>query len=314
MKETFLEPRSLPKAQTDENTKRMRNSCFDYMRSMFGRPFVFVRRFIWVVAVVFFFSLLVTGMVWDVSTRVSLSSSNLDATWQHFFGTDHMGRDLFYRYCQAMIGSIVPLWGVVIAATCSAIGFSALLFFGSERAIFRAFSRASNLLSALILSLPFAVLVLAFSVVYEKTGLIPVMGVGFFYIFFKTTSKLSQMLAESQNFSHWQGHEAMGGGRLQRFFSYGILSDFRMYLTSDFCFNLRLIVAAEITLSYLGFGVSEPDPSIGNIISSNIEMALKGDPRILFTALFVLAVTMMIPSKIEEALNRLRRKTSAKLS
>jgi peptide/nickel transport system permease protein len=252
----------------------------------------------WVFIAVFL--LLCFGM-WEniYSVKVSLSSANAGMSSVHPLGADQLGRDLLARFSVAVRNTVLPLWGVGAAAFFIGILISSVQYILDEQLVFRAISSALRSFSVAVLALPFGVIVFSVSVYFEGVSLKGILISGFFYIAIKTFLKLTRLLSESRNLGYWSAHESLGGSKWSRFYKYGVFRDFRAALTSEFVFNMKLLVAAEVTLSYLGFGVSEPNPSIGNILSSNIENALRGDPKILLTSIAVLFLVMFVPSFIQ---------------
>lgn len=245
------------------------------------------------------FSFLVLGFgMWEqfYSVKVSLSDMNAGISFTHPMGADQLGRDLLARFSMAVRQTIVPLWSCAFFGFLLGVLVSSSLYALEESKIGKLLNFTFTSVSSAVLALPFGVIVFAVSVYFEGISLKGVILSGFFYIFLKTILKLGRLVSESRHLGYWEAHESIGGSRFSRFFKYGVMTDFRDSLFSELVFNLKLLVAAEVTLSYLGFGVSEPKPSLGNILASNIENALKGEPRILLTSIAVLFLVMMVPS------------------
>ena len=251
------------------------------------------------------FLILSFGM-WETfySVKVSLSDMNTAMSRAHPFGTDQLGRDLLARYSVAVRHTVLPLWITGFLAFFAAIILASGTYILEERVFGKILKRFVGILSSFVLAFPFSVIVFAVSVYFEGISLSGILLSGFFYIFFKTFIKTIRMIEESRYLGYWEMHESLGGSRWERFFKYGVLNDFKSSLAAELVFSLQLLVAAEVTLSYLGFGVAEPDPSLGNILASNIESALKGEPRILLTSLFVLFLVMYIPSVVRKLIEK----------
>ena len=213
----------------------------------------------------------------------------------HPFGTDHLGRDLLARFSIALRQTVIPLWGMVCVAFFIGVICSGGLYLITEKPWGKFIVLICSTFSMALLAIPFGVSVFAISVYFEEIDFSGVLLTGFFYVSLKTFTRVNGLTLESQKMGYWVAHDCMGGSRLNRFIKYGIGSSFREKLISDLIFSFKLLFAAEVTLSYLGFGVSEPNPSLGNILAANIEDALKGEPRIFLLSLGVFSLVMVVP-------------------
>ena len=54
----------------------------------------------------------------------------------------------------------------------------------------------------------------------------------------------------------------------------------------------------EVSLSYLGFGVQEPNPSFGNMFKSHFDLILRGDFYTVFVIVGFMIITLAVPKII----------------
>jgi len=72
-------------------------------------------------------------------------------------------------------------------------------------------------------------------------------------------------------------------------------------------FQLRVAVAAEASLSFLGFGIQEPQPSFGNMLSSHFDLYLKGHWSVLLVIVGGLALAALFPASLAALLGNAGR-------
>ena len=250
--------------------------------------------------VVVSFLVLSFGM-WEnfFSNKVNISNASSGISWSHPLGTDQLGRDLLARCSIAIRQTVLPLWLASSFAFLLACLCGGIVFIYRDKTFIKILSPVSLVLAYSFLAIPFGVAVFMFSVYRENINLTGILLACLCLVFFKTYLKIRDLITENENLGYWKAHQSLGGSRLARYLNYGILQNFRKPLFSEYLFSLKLAVAAEVTLSYLGFGVPEPKPSIGNMMSANLVNALNGEPAVLLTSITVLVVVMYFPSAVE---------------
>ena len=224
------------------------------------------------------------------SSEVNLSAVALPPGRDYLLGTDHLGRDVLSRLSEANFHSLPIIWGLIslalllgwilAAISCARAdskSWSSKLWSGIERLF--------TMLSALPVFL--SVFIMAWSL--DLLGTLAVglcLGVSTFLGAFQ---QLKGHFLEDQYLAYWQAHEALGGNRWQRIWSYGICQAWRNKMLAYWAHCLTLAVVVEVSLSYLGFGVQEPEPSIGNMMAAHLSDYIHGGlaPLLVVTLWFV---------------------------
>ncbi|MFT4622451.1 MAG: peptide/nickel transport system permease protein [Myxococcota bacterium] len=195
---------------------------------------------------------------YDVVPARAGSGPGLEA----WLGTDHLGRDVFWRLVHACRAFTIP--GVLAAATATCIGLPAGAAAGWRPGIV---ASALRFLTDVIAAVPRLVLVLLVCGVLG-TGVVPLaIGAGLAY-----TPALSETIRDRVETLRVEG-------RVDAWRAHG-LSDTRilwLHLVALGCGRLiarrslelfAFVLVLETTLSYIGgFGVQEPSPSWGNMLA-----------------------------------------------
>jgi len=228
-----------------------------------------------------------------------LSAMGSDPSLKHLLGTDNLGRDLLIRIAHAIKGAVLPLWLAVFLCTIGGILFGAMsIVFEESSKMARKFSSLFKLLLSAAAAIPIGVVAFSYSVLQERAGIGPVLiSLGTLF-FIRSYLQVSSLYLEDQKLSYWRAHQSIGGSLLNRLFSYGLGGRWKEILFSSFCFHLQVSVAIEASLSYLGFGIQEPQASFGNILASHFDLYLKGQWQILIIVVSALLLSSQFPSSL----------------
>jgi len=239
---------------------------------------------------------------WDIffESKVSLTNMLQLPGAQHLFGTDNLGRDLLVRLSLAIREVVFPLWGVVFIATSLGFLFSILWRSNTSSSPITKLLYIFEANAALVLSIPLGITVFSFAVFFEVNGLFTVSCTLAVIFFLSSFLQVRDLFQSSSRLGHWRANEAMGGSLWLRQINYGVRGGWLSSIKSTFVSNMRLAIIIEASLSYLGFGVSEPDPSFGNMIASHYNMTLKGDFYVISIIVFTLLLCTHIPGLILE--------------
>lgn len=210
----------------------------------------------------------------------------------HPLGTDNMGRDLLVRIAAAVRDGVLPLWGGVVVGSALglALGVIGIRLRGSWPL------RLFDVAAAALASVPIGLVAFGWAAWNERAGLMPVL-VSLSTLFaVRGYLQVRDLYRHDQNLGYWQAHQALGGTLTERVWRYGVLGGWRRALMQAWGFNLRVAVAIEASLSYLGFGIQEPNASFGNLLAAHFDLYLKGHGGILLVIVSVLGVTAAFPA------------------
>lgn len=241
-----------------------------------------------------------------VKANEGLTGANLLPSLAHPLGTDGMGRDLLVRFTEAFRGGVLPLWLCGVGSMLSAVAIRGAVFAFDNSRVFSWIHRFMSGFSQICLSLPFGLVVFILVVLFESTGIGVLLASGGIFLFFKTYQQTDLLLSEYAQLGYWQAHEVVGGSRVERYIKYGLLSSFKRPLLSDAALGLNMLFVVEMTLSYLGFGIQEPSPSFGNILSSQLNKLIFGQAEFLIIATGVTFLVTLIPVSIIKVIDRPR--------
>lgn len=229
---------------------------------------------------------------------MSLRAINLEPSLLHPFGTDGLGRDLLARVQDAVRETVFPLWGLVLLAMTAGVSLAAATAPHPRLATW-----AERCLLPLT-TVPLFIAVFFLAALLEKTGFwtvaLPLMAL----CIARTFLAVRNMLRESQKLGYWQAHALMGGSVRTRFFHYGVCKDWRAEGGRIVFFHLQVILAAETALSYLGFGIAEPQASLGGLLASSYSAVLKGKITFALILVGVFTVLLLLPPSLVALLSK----------
>lgn len=221
----------------------------------------------------------------------------------YLFGTDTLGRDVLRRVIHG--GRMTMTVGVVavLVSTCIAIavGCSAGYFGGRTDLLLM---RVTEVFAS-IPFLPFAMLlsyVLTYTSIGENTRILLIMVI-LGVLSFPAPARMirGQVLAEREKESVLAAR-AMGVREMRIAFRHVLPNVFPVILVS-MTLDLAGCLLTESSLSYLGFGVRQPEPTWGNMLSSaNSSLVIRSYPWQWLTPAIFLAVTAICINVIGDTL------------
>lgn len=235
----------------------------------------------------------------------------------HLLGTDALGRDLLARIAVALRDAVLPLWLVVIAADGLGIlvGSLAMLTGGAGESEGRSSNpwarlgavfgvRVMDVLAALVAGIPVGILAFAGAVWREEVGLLPVAAALAAVCGVRGYLLTRDLHRQTRSLAWWTADAALGGSPLRRIMRHGIAGAWRRPLSEALGFHLKVAVGIEAALSYLGFGVAEPAPSLGNMLASHFDLYLKGQWHVLAVVVGALALVTAMPAAAVDLIQR----------
>lgn len=208
--------------------------------------------------------LAVVGAFWTPYAPTAMSGGEKFAapSWQHLFGTDNFGRDIFSRVmcgmgttffialCTVLIGMVL---GVVIGALTG--------YFGGW--VDEALMRLNDALTAF----PSILLALVFIAVlgFGKYNVILALGIAFVPSYARV---VRTEFARHREMTYVRSARLMGASHARVMFRH-ILPNTYPVLLPTFVIGFNNAVLAEASMSYLGIGVKAPDVSLGYMLSES---------------------------------------------
>lgn len=230
--------------------------------------------------------------------RMDLAHMLAAPSMLHPLGSDNMGRDLLVRFAAALRQAVLPLWCGVLLGTSLGVCFGLVAVIVRENRSLRGLTRGVDFLAAVLASIPIGLVAFAWAAATEGAGLLPVL-VSLACLFaVRGYLEIRDLDRHDQNLAFWQAHAALGGSLRTRVWRYGVCSGWTRALVRMLGFNLRVAVAIEASLSYLGFGIQEPRSSFGNLLAAHFDLYLKGQWQILLMIVAVLALTAAFPGSL----------------
>lgn len=210
--------------------------------------------------VVIVVSLLAPLLPLDPETT-DLDAMSAPPSWEHWFGTDQIGRDYFARVIFG--GRISLLVGFLAMVTATAIGALVGLVAGFSH------PRVDNLLMRLVdflSSIPWMILVIVVSV-FLKPGLVTIIIVigGFTWM---TTARLVRAETLSVKERAYVGYSGYIGERAPRIVGRHILPDVVPTILVAATASVSNAMMTEASLSFLGVGVQQPMASWGSLLQT----------------------------------------------
>lgn len=178
----------------------------------------------------------------------------------HLFGTDQFGRDIFSRVAEGTSVSFFIAFCVVLAGGTIGTVIGALTgYFGGW--FDSVLMRCNDVLAAF----PSVLLALCLVAVIGpgKWNLIVALGIVFIPSFTRVVR--SEVLVQRE-LDYVKNARIMGASHARILFFY-ILPNIRPVLVTSFLVGFQNAVLSEAGMSYLGLGVTQPDPSLGRMLS-----------------------------------------------
>jgi peptide/nickel transport system permease protein len=253
-------------------------------------------------------SSIVVGFTPAGRSRGSLSDRLLaPMTGGHLLGTDQQGRDLLVR----LLGGVRTEFVIALGAMAVALVIGSVLGLGAGYRGGR-LDTVVSFLADVQLSFPSLLIAIVFVHGFGH-GILPitiVLGLTFWMIFARTSRQASKTISSND---YIEVARAMGmgmGGIVRRH----VLRNVWPSLVSLATIELPRIILGEVSLSFLGFGVSPPDVSLGQILGDGTEYLSKQWWMSTFAGLFVAVLVLAINTFgrwLEGALDPLRQGVAA---
>ena len=194
------------------------------------------------------------------TTQMSLELKFAAPSWQHIFGCDNYGRDIFSRVMQGigttfLVSAITVAFGMVVG---SIIGFVAGYVGGWFDEVIMRINDVLNAFPSILLALVF--------VSFLGSGLMNIiLALGILFIPSFARIARSEML-KNKGLQFVQSAKLQGANPVRIIFGH-IMPNAYFTILASAAVGFNNAVIAEAGLSFLGLGVQPPDASLGRMIN-----------------------------------------------
>jgi oligopeptide transport system permease protein len=214
-----------------------------------------------------------------------LPLKNLSPSWEFWFGTDELGRDMFTRvWWGARISLFVGLTATFIDVVIGVIYGAAAGWFGGK--VDEAMMRAADILY----SIPYLLVVILFMVVISP-GLVSILLALTFTGWIAMARMVRGQILQLKELDYAQAARALGASSTRILFRH-LLPNAMGPIITTMTFTVPTAIFAEAFLSFLGLGVQAPIASWGTMASDGLA-ALTYYPWRLFFPAFFICLTML---------------------
>jgi ABC-type dipeptide/oligopeptide/nickel transport system permease subunit len=227
---------------------------------------------------------------------VDVALANLGPNTTQWLGTDHLGRDVFWRLvfaCQAFVGP-----GIVACVTTAVLAIPAGALAGYLGGYV---ASAIRFVTTVLASVPRFVLVLLVCSIYGTDLMTLAFGAGLAYA--PTLSEAIYTRIEALRSSEYLlANRAYGVPPWRILVVHLILASCGRLMARHLVLLFGYFVVLETTLAYIGgFGVQEPQPSWGNMLA--FEWGRGTHPVTMMAPMIALVGTVLAASWIADALS-----------
>lgn len=217
--------------------------------------------------------------------EMNVLQKNQPPSFAHLFGTDQFGRDIFSRVMEGTSTSFFIAFCVV------AVGAGAGVFLGSVTAYFGGWLDAVLMrVNDVLAAFPSVLLAICFvAVIGPGTyNLIAALGIVFIPSFARVVR--SEVLVQKE-LDYVRNAKLMGAGNF-RILVFHILPNCMPVLKTSLLVGFQNAVLSEAGMSYLGLGVTQPDPSLGRMLSEAQSFLWSAPWYAMAPGLTILALTL----------------------
>ena len=236
---------------------------------------------------------------WDL-TAMDPSAVYQPPSWQHFFGTDNFGRDIFSRVMKGVSTTYtVSLCTVALGASVGVLVGALTGYFGGV--VDSVLMRANDALTAF----PSILLALIFISIlgFGKYNVILALSIAFIPSYARV---VRTEFARHREMNYVKSAQLMGASH-GRVILLHILPNTRAVILPTLVIGFNNAVRAEASMSYIGIGVRSPDVSLGYMLSESQSYMSSAPWYVLCTGGTIVLLILGV-SLLGEALQRRRER------
>lgn len=240
------------------------------------------------IAVIYLVTILIVGLIMNPDKyAVDYSAKFINPSLGHLFGTDFMGRDMFWRCIKGLSNSI--LIGIFASVVSS---FIALLFGVSSAIIGGWYDRFINWCVDLCMGIPHLILLILISFMLGRGAIGVTVAVSLTHWTGLTRLVRAEVL-QVRSAQYVQAAYKMGKSKFQVAISHIIPHVLPVYLIGVVLLFPHAIMH-EASITFLGFGLPAEVPAIGVILSEAMKHIATGKWWLaLFPGLMLLSVVLL---------------------
>ena len=236
---------------------------------------------------------------YEMMTDNNIKERLLKPSWKYPFGTDSMGRNLFYRVLYGSRYSLaIGFGGSAIAATLGImLGAIAGYYGGIVETLIMRFAEVMSSIPGMLLGM-----VIMSTLGASLPNLIITVGVTAIPIYVRMT-RASILGLRNQEFV--EAAHSIGLPNFRIIFAH-ILPNGLSPIIITFTMNIGGMILIASGLSFLGFGINVPNPEWGALISGGREFMRNSSYLLTFPGLFIMATVLafnMIGDGLRDALD-----------
>ena len=234
-----------------------------------------------------FFVISVTNTFIKDPMQVEISKMFLSPSFEHIFGTDFLGRDIFSRIVKGTEAFFIP--GIIAITISTTFG----LLFGIISAYYpRYSSKIIFYFLNIIDSIPRLIFILIIIVLFNPSIYLIMTFVGISSIP-KVSSYIKSKVELLKKQQFIEACKELGLSQVNIIFKHIVWLSSKSVLIIQATLGMGESILIETSLSYLGIGVQEPIPSWGNMVSMGKDFFFQGKIGLSTIPALVILVTIM---------------------
>lgn len=234
-----------------------------------------------------FFIISVTNSFIKDPMEVNIDLMFLSPAFEHIFGTDSLGRDIFSRIVKGTEAFFLP--GLLSITISTVFG----LFFGVIAGFYpKVFSRVIFYILNIIDSIPRLIFILIIIVLFSPSIYLIMAFVGITSIP-KITSYVKAKVEVLKHQRFIESGKALGLSLGSIIFKHIVWYSAKSILVIHATLGMGEVILIETSLSYLGIGVQEPLPSWGNMVAMGTDYFFQGKIWLSTIPAMTILITIM---------------------
>lgn len=244
-----------------------------------------------------FFAISLTNIFIKDPMQISIQDMFLRPSFQHIFGTDYLGRDIFSRIVKGTEAFFIP--GIISIMISTVIGLLLGILSGYYP---RYFSKIIFYFLNIIDSIPRLIFLLIIIVLFNPSIYLIMVFVGVTSIP-KFSSYIMTKVELLKNQRFIESCRALGLSQATIIFKHIVWLFSKSILIIHATLGMGEAILIETSLSYLGIGVQEPAPSWGNMVAMGKDFFFQGKFWLSNIPAAVILVTIMGLYLLSDGLN-----------